>query len=322
MKLGVFTVLFQQLPLHTALDAIRAAGVQAVEIGTGGYPGTAHCQPDALLADDKKLAAFQEAIGSRGLELSALSCHANPLHPQAPVARAAHADFERTVELAERLGVDRVVLFSGCPGDSDQARYPNWVTAAWPPDFQELLAWQWNEKVIPYWRTAAAFARDHGVRLCFEMHPNFVVYNPETLLRLRAECGDNIGANLDPSHLFWQGIDVIEAIHALGKAHAIYHVHAKDTAIDQHNAAINGVLDTRPLGQVADRSWIFRTVGYGHDELFWRTFVSALRKVGYDDVLSIEHEDALASIDEGFLKAVRFLQSVMLTQPPAEAWWV
>lgn len=322
MKLGVFTVLFQRVPLETALDTIRSAGVQAVEIGTGGYPGTAHCQPDALLADKTKFAAFQYAIGSRGLELSALSCHANPLHPQTPVARAAHTTFEHTVLLAERLGLDRVVLFSGCPGDSDQARYPNWVTAAWPPDFQELLAWQWNEKVIPYWCQAAAFARDHGVRLCFEMHPNFVVYNPETLLRLRAECGDNIGANLDPSHLFWQGIDVIEAIRALGKAHAIYHVHAKDTAIDQHNAAINGVLDTRPLGQVADRSWIFRTVGYGHNELFWRTFVSALRKVGYDDVLSIEHEDALASIEEGFLKAVRFLQSVMLTEQPAEAWWV
>jgi sugar phosphate isomerase/epimerase len=322
MKLGVFTVLFQHLALENALDAIQAAGVQAVEIGTGGYPGAAHCQPDALLADDHQRAAFQNAITSRGLELSALSCHANPLHPQTPVARAAHATFEQTVLLAEHLGIDRVVLFSGCPGDSDQARYPNWVTAAWPPDFQDLLTWQWTEKVIPYWREAAAFARAHGVRLCFEMHPNFVVYNPETLLRLRAECGDNIGANLDPSHLFWQGIDVIEAIHVLGKADAIYHVHAKDTTIDQHNAAINGVLDTKPLGQVADRSWIFRTVGYGHDELFWRTFVSALRKVGYDDVLSIEHEDALASVEEGFLKAVRFLQSVMLTQPPAEAWWV
>ena len=322
MQLGVFTVLFQQLPLEQALDVISAAGVQAVEIGTGGYPGAAHCQPDILLGDADKLSTFQQAIASRGLTLSALSCHANPLHPRAATAQAAHTTFEHTVRLAERIGVTRVVLFSGCPGDSDQARYPNWVTAAWPPDYQELLAWQWSEKVIPYWRAAAAFAREHGVRLCFEMHPGFVVYNPETLLRLRAECGDNIGANLDPSHLFWQGIDVIEAIRVLGKADAIYHVHAKDTAIDPHNAAVNGVLDTKPLSQAADRSWIFRTVGFGHDELFWRTFVSALRKVGYDHVLSIEHEDALASINEGFLKAVRFLQGVMLTEQPAEAWWV
>ncbi len=321
MELGVFTVLFQQLPLEQPLNRIRAAGLQAVEIGTGGYPGSSHCQPDQLLSDDAQLARFRDAIAQRELVISALSCHANPLHPRTDVARQAHATFEQTVRLAERLGVDRINLFSGCPGDTDTASFPNWVTAAWPPDYQELLKWQWEEKVIPYWRKAAAFAREHGVKLCFEMHPGFVVYNPETLLRLRGESGDNVGANLDPSHLFWQGIDVIEAIRVLGSADAIYHVHAKDTAIDPHNTSVNGVLDTKPLDRVADRSWIFRTVGYGHDELFWRTFVSALRKVGYDDVLSIEHEDALASIDEGFLKGVQFLKNIMLTEQPATAWW-
>jgi sugar phosphate isomerase/epimerase len=322
MKLGVFTVLFQQLPFEDALETIRRAGVDAVEIGTGGYPGSAHCKPDVLLGDEQQLTAFRDAISSRGLAISALSCHANPLHPRQEVAHQAHQTFEQTVRLAERLGVDRIVLFSGCPGDSDQARFPNWVTSAWPPDYQELLAWQWSEKVLPYWTSAARFARDHGVKLAFEMHPGFVVYNPSTLLRLRRECGDNIGANLDPSHLFWQGIDVIEAIQVLGRANAIYHVHAKDTAIDPHNAGVNGVLDTVPLDRVVDRSWIFRTVGYGHDELFWRTFVSTLRKVGYDDVLSIEHEDALASIDEGFLKGVQFLKGIMLCEQPAAAWWV
>src|SRR5215210_7894401 len=143
MKLGVFTVLFQQLPFEQALDVIKDAGVEAVEIGTGGYPGTAHCRPDELLDDGAKLTAFQDAISQRGLLLSALSCHANPLHPRAPIAQSAHATFELTVRLAERLGVDRVCLFSGCPGDSDQARFPNWVVSAWPPDYQELLAWQW-----------------------------------------------------------------------------------------------------------------------------------------------------------------------------------
>jgi sugar phosphate isomerase/epimerase len=322
MKLGVFTVLFQQLPFEEALDTIRRAGVEAVEIGTGGYPGSAHCQPDVLLADERRFEAFRDAVASRGLAISALSCHANPLHPRREIAEQAHTTFEQTVRLAERLGVDRIVLFSGCPGDSDHARFPNWVTSAWPPDYQELLAWQWSEKVVPYWKAAAQLARDRGVKLAFEMHPGFVVYNPATLLRLRNECGDSIGANLDPSHLFWQGIDVIEAIRVLGRVNAIYHVHAKDTAIDPHNAGVNGVLDTLPLDRVADRSWIFRTVGYGHDELFWRTFISTLRKVGYDDVLSIEHEDALASIDEGFLKGVQFLKGVMLREQPAAAWWV
>lgn len=216
MKLGVFTVLFQHLPLSEALDIVSAAGIEAIEIGAGGYPGTAHCQPEELLGDERKLKEFRQAVDGRGLKISALSCHANPLHPQREIAQAAHAAFKNAVLLAERTDVDRVCLFSGCPSDSDQARYPNWVTCAWPPDFQEILGWQWNEKVIPYWRDTAKFADRHGIRLCFEMHPGFVVYNPETLLRLRRECGDNIGANFDPSHLVWQGIDVMETIRVLG----------------------------------------------------------------------------------------------------------
>lgn len=322
MKLGVFTVLFAGTPFEEALDRIAAAGVSCVEIGTGNYPGDAHCRPEELLADEGRLRVFSDAVASRGLEISALSCHGNPLHPRAEVAGPAHDIYRRTVELAARLGVGRVNLFSGCPGDSDDARYPNWVTCAWPTEYGELLEWQWNEKVIPYWREQAAFAAEHDVRLGFEMHPGFVVYNPPTLLRLREACGEVVGANLDPSHLFWQGIDIEAAIAALGAAGAIHHTHAKDTAIHRANAAVAGVLDTTPLGDVAHRSWIFRTVGYGHGELDWRRILSTLRLAGYDDVLSIEHEDALLSIDEGFEKGVAFLKSVMPTEPAlSDAWW-
>jgi sugar phosphate isomerase/epimerase len=322
VKLGVFTVLFASEPLEGALDRAVEAGLDCVEIGTGNYPGDAHCRPAELLADDAALAKFRGAIESRGLEISALSCHGNPLHPQAEVAKASHATFVRTVELAGRLGVDRINLFSGCPGDSDRATYPNWVTCAWPNEYGELLEWQWREKVIPYWREQAALAAANHIRLGFEMHPGFVVYNPRTLLLLRAACGEAIGANLDPSHLFWQGIDVETAIAELGREGAIFHTHAKDTAINPRNAALNGVLDTIPLGEVGNRSWIFRTVGYGHSELDWRRILTALRMAGYDDVLSIEHEDALLSIDEGFRKGVGFLRSVMPTEPPlAGAWW-
>ena len=322
MKLGVFTVLFGDQPLEAALDRAVEAGLDCVEIGTGNFPGNRHCRPAELLADKAAVARFRKAIESRGLEISALSCHGNPLHPQAPIARDSHETFLRTVELAERLDVTRINLFSGCPGDSDSARFPNWVTCAWPTDYAELLDWQWREKVIPYWREQAAFAKSHHVRMGFEMHPGFVVYNPPTLLRLREACGESVGANLDPSHLFWQGIDLEVAIAELGKAGAIFHTHAKDTAINPRNAALNGVLDTVPLDQVGRRSWIFRTVGYGHGELDWRRFLSALRLAGYDDVLSIEHEDALLSIDEGFRKGVAFLRSVMPTEPAlSDAWW-
>ena len=322
MKLGVFTVLFANEQLETALDRVVDAGLDCVEIGTGNYPGDAHCRPAELLADTSALAAFRRSIESRGLEISALSCHGNPLHPRQEVAASSHETFVRTVELAGRLGVGRVNLFSGCPGDSDSADYPNWVTCAWPTEYADLLEWQWREKVIPYWQEQAAMASEAGIRLGFEMHPGFVVYNPRTLLRLREACGEAVGANLDPSHLFWQGIDVETAITELGRHDAIFHVHAKDTAINPRNAALNGVLDTVPLGNVADRSWVFRTVGYGHGELDWRQILSALRLAGYDDVISIEHEDALLSIEEGFEKGVAFLRSVMPTQPPlTEAWW-
>lgn len=322
MKLGVFDPLFQALSLEAMLDRVVAEGLEAVEIGTGNYPGNSHCDPETLLGDESKRRAFTKALTDRDLIISALSCQGNPLHPQQDVAQRSHKTFEMTVDLASKIGVDCVVVFSGCPGDGDGAKSPNWVVSPWPPDYQELIEWQWKEKVIPYWQEAAGLARRHGVRkIAIEMHPGFVVYNPRTLLKLREAVGEEIGANLDPSHLFWQGIDPVAAIKALGKAGAIFHVHAKDTALDPQNVAVNGVLDPLPLTDLANRSWLFRTVGYGHGEAQWRAIVSALKLAGYDGVLSIEHEDALASIGEGFRKAVAFLKGCMLFEPATEAWW-
>ena len=184
-----------------------------------------------------------------------------------------------------------------------------------------MLEWQWRDKVIPYWTEEARFADRHGIDIAFEMHPGFVVYNPESLLQLRAEAGPRIGANYDPSHLFWQGIDAVEAIRVLGQAGAIFHVHAKDTYVDPINTRRNGVLDTKSYDRIADRSWIFRTVGFGQADKVWKDIVSALRTVGYDYVMSIEHEDALMSIDEGLGKAVAFLQGIIFRERPAEMWW-
>jgi sugar phosphate isomerase/epimerase len=319
MKIGVFTALFGQQPLEQALDYIAASGVEAVEIGTGNYPGNPHCDADALLSSASKRKEFLNAIESRGLILSALSCHGNPLHPGKRFAKENHEVHRTTVQLAEKLGVEYVINFSGCPGDSERAKYPNWVTCPWPPDFSEIVAWQWKAKVIPYWKAEAAYAKKRGIKLCFEMHPGFVVYNPETLLRLREACGDNIGANFDPSHLFWQGIDPCAAIRMLKDC--IFHVHAKDTHIYDWNTKVNGVLDTKPYSDEIKRSWIFRTVGYGNSLDVWKDMISHLRMVGYDYVLSIEHEDSLMSVNEGFQKAVTFLKQAVITESPAEMWW-
>ncbi|MDF2814583.1 MAG: xylose isomerase [Paenibacillus sp.] len=322
MKLGVFAVLFADRPLEEALDLIASKGLQAVEIGTGNYPGNAHCDPDVLLQDDAKLQAFKRAVESRGLIISALSCHGNALHPQKAIAKPFHDTFVKTVDLAERLGVPVVNTFSGCPGDHENAMYPNWPVAPWPNDYQDILKWQWEQKVIPYWTEWGKYAADRNVKIGLELHGGFSVHTPGNMLRLREAAGEAIGANLDPSHMWWQGIDPVQAIHILGRAGAIHHFHAKDTSIDTNNVNKHGITDMQSYTMMLDRAWQFRTVGYGHDMKVWADILSALRLVGYDYVVSIEHEDGLMSIEEGFSKAVSNLQQVLITEPVGEMWWV
>jgi sugar phosphate isomerase/epimerase len=319
MKVGVFTPLLSQLPLEEVLGKLKALHIDTVELGTGNYPGDAHCKL-AMLNNDGELAAFQHTLADHSITISALSCHGNPLHPDKNRAQQARETSRQTILLAEKLGVPTVVDFSGCPGDSPSAKNPNWVTCPWPPDYLDILNWQWAEVVAPYWVEHAAFAAEHGVKIAIEMHPGFVVYSPETMLRLREIAGPSVGCNYDPSHMLWQGIDPIAAIRVLGDA--IFHVHAKDTQMYPANLPRTGVLDTKPYTDERNRGWIFRTCGYGHGAEWWKEFVSTLRMFGYDEVLSIEHEDSLMSPEEGLTKAARFLQEVVIKDQPAAAWWV
>ncbi len=314
MKLCVLANLYGSKTLDETLCRLKSLGVEAVEIGAGGYPGKAHCNPAELLADEGKLDEFKATVDKYGIEVAALATHGNCVHPDKEIAKSFEEDFRNTVLLAEKIGVDTIITFSGCPGDFEGAKYPNWVTCPWPDDFLKILDYQWNEVLIPYWKEAVKFANAHGVtKIALEMHPGFCVYNPETLLKLRAAVGDTIGANFDPSHLVWQGIDPVAAIRELEGA--IYHFHAKDTKIDDYNTAKNGVLDTKHYGDEIHRSWVFRTVGYGHDAQYWKDMASNLRLVGYDKVMSIEHEDSLMSIDEGLEKAVAFLKEIIISEP-------
>ena len=322
MKLGVLTNLYGSLSLEETLTKLEKLGVEAVEIGCGGYPGKDHCDPKVLLADEKALSEFKDTVARHGMEIACLSCHGNPVHPDPAIAKSYDDDFHDAVLLAEKLGIDTIVTFSGCPGGCKEDKTPNWATCAWPHDFTAVLDYQWNEVLIPYWKKTAAFAKSHGVtKIAFEMHPGFCVYNPETLLRLRAEVGDVIGANFDPSHLIWQGIEPVAAIRALEGA--IYHFHAKDTKIDKYNTAKFGVLDTKSYADEIHRSWIFRSVGYGNGLDYWREIISNLRLVGYDKVMSIEHEDSLMSADEGLSKAVAFLKESLIREPsPTGMHWL
>jgi len=321
MRLGVLTVILSKDPLDKTLKYLSDLGVTAVELGCGGYPGNAHCNPAELLSDESKIEDLKKLVADNGMIISALSCHGNPIHPNKEIADGFDGDFKNAVLLAEKLGVDTVITFSGCPGDYDGAKYPNWVTCPWPPDFLDILDYQWNEVLIPYWKKTAEFAKSHGVtKIALEMHPGFCVYNPETLLKLRNAVGDTIGANYDPSHLIWQGIDPVKAILDLGPA--IFHFHAKDVRVDGYNKAANGVLDTKHYTDEINRSWVFRSVGYGHNMQVWRDMISALRLINYDFVMSIEHEDSLMSPKEGLEKAIYFLKQANIYEPkPTEISW-
>jgi len=321
MELGVLTNLYATKSLDETLAILHGMGVTMAEIGCGGYPGKAHCDPKVLLNDDAALTAFLDTFKKYDMKISCLSVHGNAVHPDKAIAKSYHDDFVDAVLLAEKIGVDTIVTFSGCPGGSKEDKTPNWVTCTWPTEFKDALDYQWNEVLIPYWKETAAFAKAHGVtKIALELHPGFCVYNTDTLLRLRAAVGDVIGANFDPSHLIWQGMDPVQAIRAMRGA--IHHFHAKDTRIDGFNTAVNGVLDTKSYADIGGRSWVFRTVGYGHDQSYWREIITALRTVGYDKVMSIEHEDALMSEEEGLALAASFLKASIIKDPaPTEIAW-
>jgi sugar phosphate isomerase/epimerase len=322
MKLGLFTVLFSQKNLDEMLDYVKEAGLNAVEIGTGGYPGNAHCDLDILLESEEKRNEYLEKVTSRGLEISAFSCHGNPISPDSAFAEESHAALKKTIKLAEMMNVPVVNCFSGTAGDHEGAKHPNWPVSPWPNEYGDILNWQWEEKLIPYWKKMGTLAKDHSVKIGLELHGGFLVHTPYTLLKLREETCDAIGANLDPSHLWWQGIDPVAAIKILGKENAIHHFHAKDTYIDQDNVNMYGLTDMQPYGNIQTRAWSFRSVGCGHSLQEWSDMMSALRTFGYDYVISIEHEDPIMSIEEGFGRAVKNLKSILIEEQPSDMWWV
>lgn len=322
MKLGVLTNVVGNMPLEDALKYFKSMGIQMVEIGCGGYPGKDHCDPEVLLHDEAKYQEFCDTIKKYDMEVSAFSCHGNPIHPNKELAAAYDKDMRNAVLMAEKYGLHQINCFSGCPGDCETSQYPNWVVCAWPDDFGKILEYQWKI-LVDYWKDFVAFAREHGVnKIALEMHQGFCVYNTETLLKLREAVGPEIGANFDPSHLIWQGMDPVAVIRELG-GDAIFHVHAKDTRLDKYNMAKNGALDTKSYADEAHRSWIFRSVGYGNDLLYWKDIISALRLVGYDYAISIEHEDSLMSQNEGLMKAVEILKSAIIFEPKmTETRWI
>lgn len=329
MKLGVMAALFSGRSLEETVRVCAEHGLTAIELPVGAYPGRPFFEPKKVLSQPREQERIRDLLKDHGLELSAISCHGNPVHPDKKISVEHHDAYVTAVKLAPKLGTDMVITFSGCPGGSKSDRTPNWVTCPWPGDFSATLAYQWESVLVPYWAKQARLCADHGVRTAWEAHPGFCVYNPDTIVRLSERAtkasglrgATRLGANLDPSHFFWQGIDPVLSAQMLGEAGLLFHVHAKDTELDRREGPRNGYLDARPYGQLNERAWSFRTCGDGHGHEFWKPFISMLRRYGYDHVLSIEHEDALLSVDEGFRRAVSFLKEAIISEPAATPWW-
>jgi len=293
---------------ETMLDEAARLGMDMLEFACGNWSSAPHVDLDRMLESADSRREFTAKVAGRGIGISALNCSGNPLHPGEHGKR--HAEVTRkTIELAGLMGVNRVVMMSGCPGAPGDS-HANWVTTEWPPEVREVLKWQWEEVLIPYWKDLVVHAKNNGVdRLCLELHGHQNVYNVATLQRLRNAVGEVVGANLDPSHLMWMGADPIAAAHALGDA--VYYCHAKDTRIQASIAGVNGVIDTTPGSDFRNRAWSYITLGHGHAEPWWDKFVAALDAAGYDDVLSIEHEDPAMTPIEGVEESVALLRRVL-----------
>jgi sugar phosphate isomerase/epimerase len=296
----------------TMLATAARLEMDMLEFGCGNWSKAPHIRLDHLLDSAPARREFRARLADHGIAISALNCSGNPLHPGD--SGRLHAEVtKKTIRLAGLLEVDRVVMMSGCPGAPGDT-HANWITTEWPPEVRDILRWQWNDVLIPYWQDLAAYTREQGVsKLCLELHGYQNVYNVATLQRLRSAVGDTVGANLDPSHLMWMGADPLAAAHALGDA--IYYVHAKDTRIDPVNAGINGVIDTTPGSDFKNRAWSYITLGRGHGEPWWREFIAALAVAGYDGVLSIEHEDPAQSPEAGVEESVALLRRVLGGRP-------
>lgn len=321
MKLGVFTPLFNNLSFEEMLEKVAEQGLEAVEIGTGGSPGSAHLDIDKLLASSQERTEYLHKLSDKGLSISALSCHHNPISPVKSVAGEADELLRKTIQLAQLMNVPVVNGFSGVAGGNATDTQVNWPVLPWPTEYSDSYEYQWEQELIPYWKDINFVAEGAGVKIGIELHGGFLCHTPYTMLRLREATGKAIGCNLDPSHLWWQGIDPVAAIKILGSANAIHHFHAKDTYLDQDNINMHGLTDMQPYHHVKTRAWTFRSVGCGHSLQVWSDIISALRIYGYDYVLSIEHEDPIMSIDEGLARAVTNLKSIMIKDQPTEMWW-
>jgi sugar phosphate isomerase/epimerase len=325
MKLGVYNAILHDRPLPEALDVIAELGLDAVEVNAGGFLPPLHIPIDDILASQAARDGYLAIFADKGVALAGLNANGNPLHPDPAIGPKHAEDLRRAIRAAGLLGQTRVVTMSGLPGGEPGATVPNWIVNAWNSGSLDVLDYQWDQVAVPFWREIDALAADNGVKVAIEMHPQNLVFNPPTLKRLVERVGaTNVGAEMDPSHLFWQGMDPIAAVRYLGPL--VVHAAAKDVRINEH-ALVYGVLDERFRRLSADEdrvnlggeeyanawpedsAWDFVALGRGHDQDFWTRFVEALHEVDPDMAVHIEHEDTSLGRIEGLRVAAEVLKT-------------
>ena len=267
------------MPFEEMLDTVAALGYESIEIACGNWSKAPHIDLDAMLASEETRKNYMDAIAKRGLVLEVLNCSGNQLAPNEE-GKQHQEVVEKTFKLAGLLGVKKIVMMSGCPGGSAEDHTPNWIVTSWPPITTKILNWQWEEVLIPYWKKTVELAKTNGIeKIALENHGCQMVYNPETLIRLRAD--------------------------------RIYHVHAKDVRIERNYIGPDGVLDTKTIDQFAKRTWNYVALGHGHDVSWWKEFLSCLSMEGYDGPISQEMEDLTMPALTGLKKSTTVLKEAM-----------
>lgn len=323
MKLGVYNAILHDRPLPEALKVIADLGLTGIELNTGGFLPAVHVPNiEKILESDAARDAFLAQFEGTGVAIAGLNCNGNPLHPNRQIGDKHAEDIRRSIRLAARLGQTRVVTMSGLPGGEPGATRPNWVVNAWNSAALDQLDYQFDV-AAEFWREIDELAREHGVKIALELHPQNIAFNPASFRELIERAGtSNIGVELDASHLFWQQMDPVAVVRDLGEW--VFHAAAKDVRINP-NAAVQGVLDNsfRRLREDEPRTnlggdewanewpknsaWDFVALGKGHDTAFWTEFLRALHEVDPQMLVNIEHEDTELGAVEGLEVAAQVL---------------
>ena len=322
MKFGAYTACLHDRTLPDALKVLADLGLESAEINSGGFLDYPHIPMDAILHSSGAAEDYLGLYEGTGITLTGLNCNGNPLHAD-PEVRAKHSeDLRRSIKVAGKIGVKRVVTMSGLPGGQATSTVPSWAVNPWDSIWLDIQDYQWG-LAVPFWKEINALAVDNDVKVAIEMHPQNVVFNPATLLRLVEQTNStNVGAEMDPSHLFWQGMDPVSVVDYLGDL--VFHAAAKDIRVNEA-CKINGVLDDRFRRTPADQeplslgghytlniwpsepSWQFVAVGRGHEVEYWTRFLQALERVDADMAVNIEHEDFELEQIEGLRFAAQTL---------------